>query len=189
MTPQLLPLYSFGKRGEPVYGGTMTNRDQTHIRQASPDQIGYFRAQVDPTEHRVVLSYFQNKESPINYILYVGNEKMLAELAAQVNDRRNEATELRELILHYLKEGSLKISAKQALAVPAGSQVDPLKVSPEARCSVIWFPPFYLVHAPDVFNTKHEQSARQDPVPRKETAAKKAIDQKAEQEIDHCIEH
>ena len=167
----------------------MTNRDQTHIRQASPDQVGYFRGQVDPTEHRVVLSYFQDKQSPINYILYVGNEKMLAELAAQVNDRRNEATELRELILHYLKEGSLKISAKQALAVPAGSQIDPLKVSPEARCSVIWFPPFYLVHAPDVFNTKHEQSAQQDPLPAKETATEKAIDQKAEQEIDHYIEH
>jgi hypothetical protein len=167
----------------------MTNRDQTHIRQASPDQVGYFRGQVDPTEHRVVLNYSQDKESPINYILYVGNENMLAELAAQVNDCRNEATALRELILHHLKEGSLKISARQAVAVPVGSQVDPLKVSPEARCSVIWFPPFYLVHAPDVFNTNHEQSAQQDSLPPKEIATKKAIDKKAQQKIDHCIEH
>jgi len=31
---------------------TMTKHDQTHIPHASRDQVSFFRAQVDPTEHR-----------------------------------------------------------------------------------------------------------------------------------------
>ena len=128
--------------------------------------MNQYESLIDPSEFGLIADYLRSPRTPINYLLHVKSEAMLAPLAAELDGTDYGALppwRFPEAVERRLQEGSLLISSRHPLELPDPKQiVHPTTLPRRADCHVIYSPPFYLVHTPGLFEgTLLRQDARQ----------------------------
>ncbi len=111
---------------------------------------------IDPTHFGTVARYLHDPQSPIQYVLHVKEESMLAEVAAKLDAAmvasQGKPVALRSILDPMLQDGSLRLSGRHELQVKDPSHLVAASSIPNmAFCRVIYLPPFYLAHTPGLF--------------------------------------
>ena len=105
-------------------------------------------------------------DSDINFLLHVRTEAMLATLAEELDlcHLRPDGLkqEFKKVIDRFLDQGSLLLSVRDSIDFPLRDrkhEIVPGSIPRAANCTVIYHPPFYVVHTPGLFEgTLHLQS-------------------------------
>lgn len=121
--------------------------------------MNHWESKIDPTHFGLIASYLRSPTAPIDFILHVKNEPLLAEVALQIERDRfagvPEAPPLSPGLLALVREGNLKVSSlKDPGPMDAGAMIDASQVRSSAATRVIYLPPFYLAHTPGLFEGK-----------------------------------
>ena len=109
---------------------------------------------IDLTEFRTVQQYVMAPNSPIVFALHVRNKPMLAQLADQLGPLISQGGDANEhkltaLLTNLMNQGDLLFSSRHPMASPYSGHTIPISSIPATACSsVIYLPPFYLVHTP-----------------------------------------
>lgn len=112
---------------------------------------------IDPTEFRTVQSYLLNNNSSIHFVLNVKNPAMLAQLASELDPflMRGEPAaghEIWEILRKGMKEGNLLFTGRrQVISEYEKHEISIHAIPASTNVSVIYLPPFYLVHTPGLF--------------------------------------
>jgi hypothetical protein len=111
---------------------------------------------IDPTNFGTVARYLHDPQSPIQYVLHVKEESMLAGVAAKLDAAmaasQGKPVAVRSILDPMLQDGSLRLSARHELQVKDASHLVAASSIPNmAFCRVIYLPPFYLAHTPGLF--------------------------------------
>ena len=127
-----------------------------------------YRSLIDGTNFGLICDYLFTPSSSIQFLLHVREREQLAKLATLL-DAENVDTHLdpssrTEAMKIMFQDGSLKMSSQFAEQLRDPSWwINPLKVDRHAQCFVIYFPPYYLVHTPGLFEwLDYEQQAQQE---------------------------
>ena len=108
----------------------------------------HFESLIDPTDFGTVRRYLTGSRSPITNVLFVRDERLLATVAELLTDDRPSEAQ-RVQFARWVRDGHLKVGVHQArLSGEPGNdgRVDVASISDEARCRVLFLPPYYLVH-------------------------------------------
>ena len=121
----------------------------------SATNLARYESLIDPTEFNVLRGYLRSQTSPIDYLLHVKDRSMLAPLAARLDQALKTAQPLEPIIYPLANEGVLRVSSRHLLMPDLFSAfVNPNRVPQQAQSEVIYLPPFYLAHTPDLFAMK-----------------------------------
>lgn len=121
------------------------------------DKTAEFMSCIDPTEFATLKRHLDHPDSPIEFILYVKDEAMLAPLAARLEQAMESGQEdaLKQELNPLFIDGEVKISADTPLRVPfLGAEIPADSIPLTADCRVIYLPPFYITHTPGLFEGK-----------------------------------
>ena len=108
----------------------------------------HFESLIDLTWFGTVRGYLCGPDSPITDVLFVRDESLLAPVAELLTDEHPTDAQ-RMQFARWIRDGSLQIGMQQArLSGDPGrdDRVDFSAISDEARCRVLFLPPYYLVH-------------------------------------------
>ncbi|HAB15656.1 MAG TPA: hypothetical protein PLX89_00840 [Verrucomicrobiota bacterium] len=128
--------------------------------------LSYYQSLIDSTTVNIVKNYFNNPRSEILTLVHVKHEADLAKVAQTLShqDPLDGAggkipTELKPLV----EKGELKLSySDPKLTSNDRSNVDSSKIPGQAECSVIYAPPFYVMHTPGLFEWHDQQQSSQN---------------------------
>jgi hypothetical protein len=114
-------------------------------------------SQIDTTDFGLFAGYLRSKQSPIQCLLNVKEPDHLVTLAKALDRELAVAqptlTRLPLVVEQAAIEGVLKLSLRDGINRPDTKfLVEPSRVPREAACQVIFYPPFYLVHTPGLFD-------------------------------------
>ena len=117
-----------------------------------------YETYIDPTDFGTVADYLQDRKSPIEFIMHVKDRNMLPRIAEELECTMHsdlDATLVGHSLLRPLiKDGALMLSPREPFAAPVTNYVIAASSIPRsAACEVIYFPPFYLVHTPGLFES------------------------------------
>lgn len=117
--------------------------------------MNQYESLIDATEFGVVADYLRNPRTPILFLLHVKSEAMLATLAGELDKAQHVDVppgRFPDPVEQHVREGSIFISSRHPLIFSEGRPVVQATVIPRhATSRVIYFPPFYLVHTPGLF--------------------------------------
>jgi hypothetical protein len=121
--------------------------------------MNHWESKIDPTHFGLLASYLRSPTTPIDFILHVKHEPLLAEVALQIERDRfagvPEAPPLSPGLLALVREGTLQVSSlKDPGPVDPGAMIDVSQVRSSADTRVIYLPPFYVAHTPGLFEGK-----------------------------------
>src|SRR5262245_19682601 len=120
--------------------------------------MSFFETLVDGTNFGLVADYLKIRNSPIEALLHVKDRAKLSKLAEELEKELREGVKpgrFPKAIERMLDDGSLKLSLRDDFSCSnARILIDPSRVPSVARCQVIYFPPFYLVHTPGLLDGK-----------------------------------
>lgn len=108
----------------------------------------YFESFIDPTDFGTVRRYLTCSRSPITDVLFVRNEGLLATVAELLSDEHPTDAQ-RAQFARWIRDGSLKVGVPQARLSGDGGldcRVNVDSIPDQARCRVLFLPPYYLVH-------------------------------------------
>ena len=107
-----------------------------------------FESLIDPTQFGTVRWYLNCSRSPITDVLFVREERFLAPLAELLADEHPTETQ-RLHFARWVREGRLKVGVQQPRpqSEPGPDcRVDVDSIPDQARCRVLFLPPYYLVY-------------------------------------------
>ena len=110
--------------------------------------MSHFESLIDLTRFGTVRGYLCGPDSPITDVLFVRDESLLAPVAELLTDEHPTDAQRRQFA-RWITDGSLQVGVLQARMSdePArDGRVDVAAISDEARCRVLYLPPYYLVH-------------------------------------------
>ena len=118
--------------------------------------MNLYESMIDPARFGAVAKEANCPFSDIDYFVYVRDRSILAGLAEQLTPftapGRMKPENLPAVLADALKAGTVLVSSFQPLGLPDSQQFNAVDSIPRrARCDVIYMPPFYLVHAPGLF--------------------------------------
>ena len=108
----------------------------------------HFESQIDLTRFATVRGWLDGPDSPITDVLFVRDESLLAPVAELLTDEHPTDAQRRQFA-RWIRDGSLKVGMPQARLSgepDRDERVEVDAISDEARCRVIFLPPYYLVH-------------------------------------------
>ena len=125
--------------------------------------MSHYESLIDPAEFGLIADYLKSPRTPIHFVLYARSIPELIRVAegldADQASRSIQPGRLPPSVEHRLKEGSLLVSERSELGL--GYQtVDPEGIPRDTTCQVLYYPPFYLVHAPGVFERVQTQETK-----------------------------
>lgn len=129
--------------------------------------MNQFDSMVDTTWFGLVAGYLVSARSPIHTVLHVRDRDMLAQVAERLDRTLGADAALPpkwpEAFHAMLRDGNLKVSTRFPNAsIAPTALIDAHQVRREARCDVIYLPPFYVVHTPGLFEGKvHRNSPKE----------------------------
>ncbi len=106
-----------------------------------------FESLIDPTNFGTVRRYLTCSRSPITDVLFVRDEHSLATVA-ELLTAEHPTDPQRAQFTRWIKDGRLKVGVHHAwLSGEPGcdGRVDVDAIADEARCRVLFLPPYYLV--------------------------------------------
>lgn len=114
-----------------------------------------YAALIDPAEFGLIADYLRIPGSPIFHLLHVKSKEALVELAEELERQEHVDSPpwlFPEPVDRGLREGAMLISTHRSFRSPNPEQViDPNTIPRDALSSVLYVPPFYLVHTPGLF--------------------------------------
>jgi hypothetical protein len=150
---ELLSVY-FDRQGVKFSIRTAEDRQTTTVTLSEKERPRY-EASIDRTDFGIVAGYLKSPHSPIQWLLHVRDEKMLSQVAEQIEHEHRlgllKAGELPLVAKRHLKERSMLVSARESGQVFEANRIDPEKIPSSASCKVIYLEPYYLVHTPGLF--------------------------------------
>ena len=108
----------------------------------------HFELLIDLTRFGTVRGYLCGPDSPITDVLFVRDESLLAPVAELLTDEHPTDAQRRQFA-RWIRDGSLKVGVPQARLSgepDRDGRVDVDAIPDEARCRVIFLPPYYVVH-------------------------------------------
>lgn len=108
----------------------------------------HFASLIDLTRFGTVRGYLGSSDSPITDVLFVRDESLLATVAELLTEEHPTNAQ-RAQFARWIKDGCLKVGVQQARRSGEhgrDGRVDLGAISDEARCCVLYLPPYYLVH-------------------------------------------
>lgn len=133
-----------------------------------------YESMIDSTNFGSVARYLNDPRSPIQYVLHVKHEAMLAEVAAKLDAAMAVVQEqpgaVPAIIDPMLADATLRVSSRHNVQFhdPA-HQIVASSIPTLAPCRVIYLPPFYLAYTPGLFEgtlIQPEPRLRQAPAQR-----------------------
>ena len=103
---------------------------------------------IDPTDFGTVRRYLNCSRSSITDVLFVREERLLASLAELLADEHPTGMQ-RAQFARWVRDGRLKVGVQQAgpsSGPGPDGRVDVDAIPDQARCRVLFLPPYYLVH-------------------------------------------
>ena len=116
-----------------------------------------FQSLVDHTRFDLVRRRVNRACSPITDVLFVRSDELMCELAEVLIRPVNHAVRLR--FQRWFEEGRIVVGTTGNVADPvaAGMQrIDLHGIDGEARCEVLYLPPYYLVHLQGALAVGHK---------------------------------
>ena len=116
--------------------------------------IAQYQTMIDPATFDQIARHLRSRLSPIEFVLHVRDDAMLAPLAEELETVLMEGRcSPREIprFLSLVQDGSLRLSSRLPIDIDPRYTVDPATVPLRAGCRVLYMPPFYLVHTPGLF--------------------------------------
>lgn len=124
--------------------------------------MSQYASLIDPADFGLIADYLKSPTSPINFLLYVRSAAGLVRLAESLDaDPFTQSIRLGHLppsVARGLTEGSILLSARPELRLEYAT-IEPETISRDSTCQVLYYPPFYLVHAPGVFESVEKNEA------------------------------
>ena len=108
----------------------------------------HFESLIDLTQFGNVRGSLGGPDSPITDLLFVRDESLLAPVAELLTDEHPTDAQRRQFA-RWIRDGSLKVGVPQARLSgepDCDGRVDVDAIPDEARCRVIFLPPYYVVH-------------------------------------------
>ena len=108
----------------------------------------HFESQIDLTRLATVRGWLDGPDSPITDVLFVRDESLLAPVAELLTDEHPTDAQRRQFA-RWIRDGSLQVGVQQARLSgepDRDGRIDVDAIPDEARCRVIFLPPYYLVH-------------------------------------------
>jgi hypothetical protein len=120
--------------------------------------MSYYESLVDGTNFGLVADYLKSPRSPIEALLHIKDKTLLPKVAEELERELQSGVEpghLPQVIGRMLEEGAMKLSLRQGFtSSDPRILIDAASVPRLSYCQVIYLPPFYLVHTPDLFEGK-----------------------------------
>ena len=118
-----------------------------------------FDSLIDSTDFGTVRRYLHGSNSPITHVLFVHEEPLLATVAGLITEEHPTDAQ-RAQFARWIRDGHLQVGAQHALLSGDAchdGRVDVDSIADEARCRVLFLPPYYALHlitpfASSVFN-------------------------------------
>lgn len=153
-------LHKGGQRDESCNLHCPTTRSVVEQTPNPSTPMSHYESLIDPAEFGLIADYLKSPRTPIHFVLYVRSLPELIRVAegldADQASRSILAGRLPPSVEQRLKEGSLLVSERTELGL--GYQtIDPESIPRDTICQVLYYPPFYLVHAPGVFERVQTQ--------------------------------
>lgn len=108
----------------------------------------HFESLIDPTDFGFVRREMNCSSSPITDVLFVRDDNLLASVAELLSDPH--ATEAqRAQFARWINEGLLRVGVRRTQLASQSNhecRVDIDAISDDARCRVLFLPPYFLVH-------------------------------------------
>lgn len=156
--------------------------------------MSQFDSRVDTTWFGLVASYLVSARSPVDAVLHVRDLDMLAQVAERLDRILGADNALTqkwpEALQSMLRDGNLKVSTRFPNAsVAPMALIDIQQVRREARCDVIYLPPFYVVHTPGLFEGKVQRNSPKEREHDSRGQTQAATRQPKSKEHDHGHSH
>ena len=110
--------------------------------------MSHFESLIDLTQFGTVRGCLCGPDSPITDLLFVRDESLLAPVAELLTDEHPTDAQ-RMQFARWIRDGSLQVGVPQARLSgepDRDGRVDVDAIPDEARCRVIFLPPYYVVH-------------------------------------------
>lgn len=113
--------------------------------------MSQFESLIDSTNFGTVRRYLHGCRSPITTVLFVREEPLLATVAALITQEHPTDAQ-RAQFAGWIRDGALKVGVQHVPLSGDDDRIDVDSVSEEARCRVLFLPPYYLVHLRSPWN-------------------------------------
>ena len=110
--------------------------------------MSHFESLIDLTRFGTVRGSLGGHDSPITDVLFVRDESLLAPVAELLTDEHPTDAQRRQFA-RWIRDGSLQVGVPQARLSgepDLDGRINVDAIPDEARCRVIFLPPYYLVH-------------------------------------------
>ena len=110
--------------------------------------MSHFESLIDLTQFGTVRGCLCGPDSPITDLLFVRDESLLAPLAELLTDEHPTDAQ-RMQFARWIRDGSLQVGVPQARLAgepDLDGRINVDAIPDQARCRVIFLPPYYLVH-------------------------------------------
>ena len=110
--------------------------------------MSHFESHIDLTQFGTVRGCLCAADSPITDVLFVRDESLLAPVAELLTDEHPTDAQRRQFA-RWIRDGSLQVGVPQARLSgepDLDGRINVDAIPDEARCRVIFLPPYYLVH-------------------------------------------
>jgi len=106
-----------------------------------------FQSLVDHTRFELVRRLVNRPGSPVTDLLFVESDELMCEMAEVLTSPVNHTR--RQRIQRWFDEGRFAVgttAARDGRAPADGHYLDVHSIDRDARCDVLYLPPYYLVH-------------------------------------------